>query len=114
LQTDETPENAKPGWRAVLKEYGWVFFAILITLWSAEWALWTAAIWFGFPVEQWLAGWGVATADKGQFMGVLMVALAITQVTKPPRIAVTAVITPAVARPLRRWRDARSGGPHPG
>ena len=111
METEQLTDETKPDWRAVVREYGGVFFAILVTLWSAEWAFWTAAILFGVPVERWLSDWGVPAAENGQFFGVLMVALAITQVTKPPRIAFTAFITPMLARPFRRWRAARMGGP---
>lgn len=97
----------KPGWKAVVKAYGGIFFATLMTLWITEWALWSLALWVGVPMDAWLASWGVDTAGNGQLLGIALVALGITQITKAPRIAFTAAITPAIARPVRRWRAAR-------
>jgi len=107
VPSQNTEPEAKPGWRATLKEYGWVFFATLMVLWVSEWALWSLALWAGVPMEAWLARWGVSTTGNSQWMGVMLVAFAITQVTKPPRIAITVALTPAVAKPMRRWREAR-------
>ncbi|MBT3224142.1 MAG: DUF1279 domain-containing protein [Proteobacteria bacterium] len=88
--------------KEVLRRYGWVYFWTLMVLWSGEGLLWALALKTGVDIEALFAWVGLTYSPKAEAAGLLATALALTQVTKIPRLAVTAAITPAVARWLGR------------
>ena len=90
--------------KEVLRRYGWVYFWTLMALWIGEGVVWALALKIGVDIEALFAWVGVAYSPKAEAAGLLATSMALTQVTKIPRLAFTAMITPAVARWLGRTK----------
>lgn len=78
--------------KAMWRQYGLVFFGTITGLWILELALWMTFLKAGISFD-WMGDAGSAGAP--------VVALAVTQLTKPTRVVVSIAITPFVARLLR-------------
>jgi hypothetical protein len=83
--------NLKERWADLLAEYGRVAFGTYLVLWISVLALYAVAITMGMEVD------GAAETS-----GVLFGSWVAAKVTQPARIAATIVLTPMVARVIRR------------
>jgi len=83
--------NLKDQWSDLVAEYGRVAIGTYLVLWVSVLALYAIAITMGLEVE------GAAATG-----GVLFGSWVAAKVTQPARIVATLVLTPVVARVIRR------------
>jgi hypothetical protein len=83
---------------ALMAEYGPIALAVYLALFALAMVGFSTAIVFGLQVDSTAAG-----------AGTLAAAWLATKVTQPARIAATVVLTPLVARVVRRLRRRPAG-----
>ena len=86
------PKN-KIGLRQKIKKHGKAFLFLLVIIWATEWVVWYWVLVLGIPIDGFLEWLGMES-DDNQNAGLITLAFLITQVTRIPRIAFTAMITP--------------------
>jgi len=97
---ESVPAEERPGLKArfktLVKEYGKLAIVLHLGIFWITWLSFAAAI---------ALGWEVEGATGGA--GIMLAAYLPTQVTKPPRVVLTCVLTPVVAKKLRALRSRR-------
>ena len=92
--------DMKARWQKLAAEYGPIAVVVYFSIFFSVWGGFAAAIHMGFDIE-----------SAGGNAGTWTAAYIATKVTQPLRIAATLVITPIVARFLRRNKSAPAAEP---
>ena len=104
--TDTPGKNPKPTvqerLKAMLAEWGVLLLIVWLSIFGVTWVGFASAIQLGFG--DWVERQGGSLATLGTW-GAAYVA---TELTKPLRVAATAVITPAIGTLLRRLRRRKT------
>ena len=104
---EESVPTKKTGLRQKIKKHGKAFLVLLVLIWAIEWVIWYWVLVLGIPIDGLLQWLGMDSAEN-QNAGFITIAFLMTQVTKIPRIAFTAMITPFFTRLYQKRKKKTS------